>query len=314
MRPGEGASTRNGGIASGNLRPTFQQMIDRLGPERAQAIQTETRFARGPARVHPRGEDRMRIPDDGPLHGSVCANHHRHDAALRKSDAHADPARLHVRRNAQTPLHYRPSPDDRRILFGGRGASLDEDPAGVTRRLQQATSDVFPELDGVEITHSWSGYVAMNRYMIPRIFSHDELHYAAGYCGSGVEWAAGPAKGGPPNARPRGGAIGAQLPAAATDPALQWRTVVHTGVLRVERIAGSSGPPRRLPAALDRMLYQPGRRSSSAPLCKPAADSSDIAAERDSTALAQAQEPLRTDGRPRDLQRFWVRPHVLKAA
>jgi glycine/D-amino acid oxidase-like deaminating enzyme len=85
--------------------------------------------------------------------------------------------------------YYRPSPDGRRILFGGRGASLAEDPARVTRRLQRAMTDVFPKLDSVEITHSWSGYVAMNRDMIPRIFSHDGLHFAAGYCGSGVVWA-----------------------------------------------------------------------------------------------------------------------------
>jgi glycine/D-amino acid oxidase-like deaminating enzyme len=41
----------------------------------------------------------------------------------------------------------------------------------------------------VDITHCWSGYVAMNRDMIPRIFSHEGLYYAAGYCGSGVVWA-----------------------------------------------------------------------------------------------------------------------------
>ena len=44
-------------------------------------------------------------------------------------------------------------------------------------------------LDGVDITHSWYGNVAMNRDMIPRIFSRDGMRYAAGYCGSGVVWA-----------------------------------------------------------------------------------------------------------------------------
>jgi hypothetical protein len=44
-------------------------------------------------------------------------------------------------------------------------------------------------LDGVEITHSWFGHVAMNRDMIPRIFSRQGMRYAAGYCGSGVVWA-----------------------------------------------------------------------------------------------------------------------------
>ena len=44
-------------------------------------------------------------------------------------------------------------------------------------------------LDDVEITHSWFGHVAMNRDMIPRIFSRAGVRYAAGYCGSGVVWA-----------------------------------------------------------------------------------------------------------------------------
>src|SRR5262249_56427466 len=46
MRPGEGASTRNGGIASGNLRPSFRQMLRRFGLARASAIQAEAKAAR----------------------------------------------------------------------------------------------------------------------------------------------------------------------------------------------------------------------------------------------------------------------------
>ena len=85
--------------------------------------------------------------------------------------------------------YYRPSPDGRRILFGGRGGSLGDASAAATPRRQRALADVFPELDGTGVTHSWFGYVAMNRDMVPRIFSHDGIHYAAGYCGSGVVWA-----------------------------------------------------------------------------------------------------------------------------
>jgi len=56
-------------------------------------------------------------------------------------------------------------------------------------RLKRALTDIFPELDGASLTHTWSGYVAMSRDMIPRVFAHAGLHYAAGYCGSGVVWA-----------------------------------------------------------------------------------------------------------------------------
>src|SRR5262245_13675682 len=46
QRPGEGASTRNGGIASGNLRPSHRQMARRFGAARAAAIQAEGQAAR----------------------------------------------------------------------------------------------------------------------------------------------------------------------------------------------------------------------------------------------------------------------------
>jgi glycine/D-amino acid oxidase-like deaminating enzyme len=46
MKPGEGASTRNGGIASGNLRPSFAQMKAKLGEAHARAIQAEAKAAR----------------------------------------------------------------------------------------------------------------------------------------------------------------------------------------------------------------------------------------------------------------------------
>ncbi|HKH95640.1 MAG TPA: FAD-binding oxidoreductase, partial [Beijerinckiaceae bacterium] len=41
--PGEGASTRNGGITSGNLRPGTAELTRRFGAERAFAIQAEAK-------------------------------------------------------------------------------------------------------------------------------------------------------------------------------------------------------------------------------------------------------------------------------
>src|SRR6185503_4978218 len=46
LRPGEGASTRNGGIASGNLRPRYAQMVAKFGQARAHALQLEAKAAR----------------------------------------------------------------------------------------------------------------------------------------------------------------------------------------------------------------------------------------------------------------------------
>jgi glycine/D-amino acid oxidase-like deaminating enzyme len=94
--------------------------------------------------------------------------------------------------------YYRPSPDGRRILFGGRDGTIVGDPTWPTAHLREALIDIFPELDDVELTHSWFGHVAMNRDMIPRIFSRDGMRYATGYCGSGSCGRAGRAR------RPRG--------------------------------------------------------------------------------------------------------------
>jgi glycine/D-amino acid oxidase-like deaminating enzyme len=85
--------------------------------------------------------------------------------------------------------YYRPSPDGQRILFGGRDGTVAGEPAWPTDNLRKTLVELFPELGDVTLTHSWFGYVAMNRDMVPRIFSRDGMDYAAGYCGSGVVWA-----------------------------------------------------------------------------------------------------------------------------
>src|SRR4051812_4657420 len=46
QHPGEGASTRNGGIASGNLRPSHADLVRRFGEQRATAILAEAKAAR----------------------------------------------------------------------------------------------------------------------------------------------------------------------------------------------------------------------------------------------------------------------------
>jgi glycine/D-amino acid oxidase-like deaminating enzyme len=314
MRPGEGASTRNGGIASGSLRPAHGELAARFGRARADAIILEAKAAREHLAAFVRDEG---IACDFTLSGrftgastpgayEVLA---REAEFLRRTlgiEAHAvgraeqrsilgtdfyfgglwrgdigglHPARLHaellrlclaagVTVHGETAVHavrseagglevatarglvraasvvvgtngytdgvdpwlrrrlvpvrsriiataplspnlmrqlmprgamcgetrklhyyYRPSPDGRRILFGGRDGSIAGDPAWPALRLKRALADIFPELDDVEITHSWFGHVAMNLDMVPRIFTRAGVRYAAGYCGSGVVWA-----------------------------------------------------------------------------------------------------------------------------
>ncbi|MCB1509306.1 MAG: FAD-binding oxidoreductase [Hyphomicrobiaceae bacterium] len=314
MRPGEGASSRNGGIASGNLRPSRAELIKRFGEERATAIALESKLARvdlarfiaeekidcdfamtgrfsgasnatdyeGLAReadflssklgveayAVPRGEQHAHLGTDfyhggmvrmdiGGLHpaklvagmlqraieagatihgetaveridrdgdgwvvtsarGKVRAGH-----VIFATNGYTDDADTWLRQRlvpvrsriiATAPLsdnlmrdlmpkrymlsetrklhyYYRPSPDGTRILFGGRDGTIAGEPNWPTRSLKRALADIFPVLADVELTHSWFGNVAMNRDMVPRIFSKDGVRYATGFCGSGVVWA-----------------------------------------------------------------------------------------------------------------------------
>ncbi|RMC36255.1 NAD(P)/FAD-dependent oxidoreductase [Paracoccus alkanivorans] len=86
-------------------------------------------------------------------------------------------------------FYFRPSPDGKRILFGGRDGTYSDDPAKPVAYLHKNLLEIFPELQGTPISHTWFGNVAMHRDMIPRIFTRDEIVYATGFCGSGVVWA-----------------------------------------------------------------------------------------------------------------------------
>ncbi|RGP35947.1 NAD(P)/FAD-dependent oxidoreductase [Pseudotabrizicola alkalilacus] len=99
------------------------------------------------------------------------------------------PRQMMMSEGRQLGFYYRPSPDGRRILFGGRDSSRVGDPVAPTLRLRNGLVELFPELEKTRLTHSWFGNVAMNRDMLPRIFEKDGVVYATGFCGSGVVWA-----------------------------------------------------------------------------------------------------------------------------
>ena len=99
------------------------------------------------------------------------------------------PRRMMYNDTLKLSHYFRPSPDGRRVLFGGRDRTISGEPQWPTDVLRRDLASIFPILKDVEIDHSWFGQVAMNRDMIPRIFSRRGTRYAAGYCGSGVVWA-----------------------------------------------------------------------------------------------------------------------------
>lgn len=85
--------------------------------------------------------------------------------------------------------YYRASPDRTRILFGGRVSVSETDPRRSAPRLRAEMVRLFPELEGVRISHSWMGFVAYSFDELPHIGEHEGVHHAGGYCGSGVSMA-----------------------------------------------------------------------------------------------------------------------------
>jgi glycine/D-amino acid oxidase-like deaminating enzyme len=86
-------------------------------------------------------------------------------------------------------LHYwRPSPDARRILFGGRTSFA---PVTVDRardELHRALVAIHPQLAGVRVARAWGGQVALTADRMPHVGRHagSGVVYAMGYCGTGV--------------------------------------------------------------------------------------------------------------------------------
>jgi glycine/D-amino acid oxidase-like deaminating enzyme len=82
--------------------------------------------------------------------------------------------------------YFRPSPDGMRILFGGRATLSDTDPRIGARWLHRQLVHLFPQLEGVRISHGWKGNVAFAFDMLPHVGVQDGVHFALGCNGSGV--------------------------------------------------------------------------------------------------------------------------------
>lgn len=86
-------------------------------------------------------------------------------------------------------FYYRRSPDGQRMLFGGRVALSETDPKVSAPALHAAMGKIYPQLAETMISHSWLGFVAYTFDTLPHVGEQDGLHYAMGYCGSGVSLA-----------------------------------------------------------------------------------------------------------------------------
>jgi glycine/D-amino acid oxidase-like deaminating enzyme len=52
--------------------------------------------------------------------------------------------------------------------------------------LKAELARLFPDLAGIRVSHSWMGFVAYTFDTLMHAGCHDGVHYATGYCGSGI--------------------------------------------------------------------------------------------------------------------------------
>ncbi len=82
--------------------------------------------------------------------------------------------------------YFRLTPDGR-ILFGGRhDLSTDLDLLESAQKMQARMIEVFPQLRGVPITHTWTGKLGLTFDLMPHIGRVDGVAYAYGFAGHGV--------------------------------------------------------------------------------------------------------------------------------
>lgn len=82
--------------------------------------------------------------------------------------------------------YYRPLTDTR-LLWGGRMSIRQRSPAEIERLLYHDLLRVYPQLEGVKVTHAWSGLMSYGRHSMPQIGQlEDGLWYAYGFGGHGV--------------------------------------------------------------------------------------------------------------------------------
>ena len=82
--------------------------------------------------------------------------------------------------------YVRPSPDGRRILFGGRAAAAERDVTRCVPRLVEMMAEVFPDLASARVSRAWMGFVGFTFDTLPHLGQRDGLFHCMGYCGQGV--------------------------------------------------------------------------------------------------------------------------------
>lgn len=82
--------------------------------------------------------------------------------------------------------YFRPTPDRRRILFGGRASLRMRDAGIIAKELSNRLTTIFPQMRGIPIRYAWSGRIAFTFDLLPHLGEHEGIVHALGCNGSGV--------------------------------------------------------------------------------------------------------------------------------
>ena len=83
-------------------------------------------------------------------------------------------------------LYYWHVNSERRLIFGGRASFRPTTIEATSAILATAMTEVHPQATGLRIDYAWGGNVGFTFDRMPHLGEHDGIHYAMGYCGSGV--------------------------------------------------------------------------------------------------------------------------------
>ena len=95
------------------------------------------------------------------------------------------PAGRMVAESRERHCYYRPSSDGKRLIFGGRAAMFEAPDALARVELRRLLVEIFPDLSGVQFTHSWRGRTGFSFEFVPNVGQINGIWHAMGYSGSG---------------------------------------------------------------------------------------------------------------------------------
>jgi glycine/D-amino acid oxidase-like deaminating enzyme len=88
--------------------------------------------------------------------------------------------------DAKNFLYYWHINAERRLIFGGRASFRRTSVDQTASILRAALAMVHPQAAHLRVEHAWGGKVAFTFDRLPHLGERDGIHYALGYCGSGL--------------------------------------------------------------------------------------------------------------------------------